>query len=116
LREKGRLSAALINESDFLPDNATYIRRFGSLRRAYKLIKYLPRANFRYIDRGVFIASEMKKVAIGQTALAEKAGGSVVFDSNGEIITINDTIRICMYVAHSLHIPGGASCGGLTVD
>jgi DNA invertase Pin-like site-specific DNA recombinase len=47
LREKGRLSATLIGEADFLPDTGTYIRRFGSLRRAYKLIEHRPRANFR---------------------------------------------------------------------
>jgi DNA invertase Pin-like site-specific DNA recombinase len=107
LREKGRLSATLIDEADFLPDNGAYIRRFGSLRRAYKLIEYRPRADFRYIDRGVFIASEMKKVAIGLAALVEKTGGSVVFDNTAETITINDTIRICLYVARSTHIPGG---------
>jgi DNA invertase Pin-like site-specific DNA recombinase len=107
LREKGRLSATLIDEAEFLPDNGTYIRRFGSLRRAYKLIEYRPRANFRYIDRGVFIATEMKKVANGLAAMAEETGGSAVFDRTSETITINNTITVSLYVARCAQIPGG---------
>jgi DNA invertase Pin-like site-specific DNA recombinase len=107
LREKGRLSATLIDEAEFLPDNGTYIRRFGSLRRAYKLIEYRPRTNFRYIDRDVFMATEIKKVANGLTDLVQKAGGSAVFDRTSETITIDGTIRVCIYVARSAHIPGG---------
>jgi hypothetical protein len=107
LREKGRLSATLIDEAGYLPDNGTYIRRFGSLRRAYRLIEYRPRTNFRYIDRDVFMTTEIKKVANVLATLAEKAGGSAVFDRTAETITINDTIRVSVYVARSTHIPGG---------
>jgi hypothetical protein len=63
LREKGRLSARLINEADYLPDNSTYALRFGSLRNAYKLISYRPRTNFRYVDRGVFLSAKIKEVS-----------------------------------------------------
>jgi DNA invertase Pin-like site-specific DNA recombinase len=107
LREKGRLSATLIDDAGFLPESGTYIRRFGSLRRAYKLIEYRPRANFRYIDRGVFIATEMKKVANNLTALAQEAGGSAVFDRTSETITINNNITVSLYIARCAQIPGG---------
>jgi hypothetical protein len=40
LREKGRLSATLINEADTCRTIPTYALRFGSLRNAYKLISY----------------------------------------------------------------------------
>ncbi len=42
LAEKGRLSAAIINACPFLPDSATYFRRFGGLKQIYELIGYSP--------------------------------------------------------------------------
>jgi hypothetical protein len=107
LREKGRLSATLVNEADYLPDNSTYALRFGSLRNAYKLIKYRPRTNFRYIDRGVFLAAKIKDIASELTKLVEKSGGSAIFDNAAETVTINDSITIAIYIARCTRIPGG---------
>jgi hypothetical protein len=107
LREKGRLSATLINEADYLPDNSTYALRFGSLRNAYKLIKYRPRANFRYVDRGVFLSAKVKEVATDLIRLVEQGGGSAVFDEAAETVTINGAITVSIYIARCTRIPGG---------
>ena len=107
LREKGRLNATLIDEADYLPDNSTYVLRFGSLRNAYKLISYRPRTNFRYIDRGVFLAAKIKEVATDLIKLVEQGGGSAVFDEAAEIVTINGTITVSIYLARCTRIPGG---------
>jgi len=63
--------------------------------------------NFRYIDRSIFIATEMKRVTNILAGLAEGAGGSAVFDSTAETITINNLITISLYVARCAQIPGG---------
>ena len=49
LARKGRLTLALIQESD-LPSPSTYRRRFGSLRRAYELIEYGTAQHFAPCD------------------------------------------------------------------
>jgi hypothetical protein len=87
--------------------NSTYILRFGSLRNAYKLINYRPRTNFRYIDRGVFLAAKIKEVATDLTRLVEQGGGSAVFDEAAEIVTINGAITVSIYIARCTRIPGG---------
>jgi len=106
-REKGRLSATLINEADYLPDNSSYALRFGNLRNAYKLINYRPRTNFRYIDRGVFLAAKIKETATDLIKLVGQGGGSAVFDEAAEIVTINGAVTVSIYVARCTRIPGG---------
>lgn len=106
-REKGRLSATLINEADYLPDNSTYALRFGSLRNAYKLISYRPRANFRYVDRGAFLSAKIKETAADLTRLVDQSGGSAVFDEAAEVVTINGAITVSIYIARCTRIPGG---------
>ena len=49
----------------------------------------------------------MKRVANILAGLAEGAGGSAVFDSTAETITINNLITISLYVARCAQIPGG---------
>ena len=107
LREKGRLSATLIDEADYLPDNSTYALRFGSLRNAYKLISYRPRTNFRYVDRGVFLSAKIKEAATDLIKLVERGGGSAAFDEAAEIVTINRAITVSIYIARCTRIPGG---------
>lgn len=107
MREKGHLSAELIDAADYLPDNSTYALRFGSLRNAYRLINYRPRTNFRYIDRGVFLSAKVREVATGLIRLVEQGGGSAVFDEAAEIVTINGSITVSIYNARCTRISGG---------
>jgi len=107
LREKGRLSATLIDEADYLPDTTCFIRRFGSLRNAYKSIDYRPRTNFRYIDRGLFLSAKIRETAAHLIKLIEDHGGSAEFDEVAEVITINSTITVSIYLARCTRIPGG---------
>jgi DNA invertase Pin-like site-specific DNA recombinase len=102
LREKRRVSAALIDQADYLPDNSTYALRFGSLRNAYNLIGYQPTANFRYIDRAVFLSAKIKETATNVIRIVEQSGGSAVFNEMAEIVTINDTIAVSIYIARCM--------------
>jgi hypothetical protein len=43
LKKRGHLSRHIIDESTDAPATSTYLRRFGSLARVYKMIGYIPR-------------------------------------------------------------------------
>src|ERR1700722_11774866 len=43
-------SGILIDEADGMPSSSAYRTRFGSLLRAYSLVGYTPRRDYRYID------------------------------------------------------------------
>jgi DNA invertase Pin-like site-specific DNA recombinase len=42
-RKHGRLSARIIGEAKGLPASSTFVRRFGSMTRVYRLIRYTPK-------------------------------------------------------------------------
>jgi hypothetical protein len=44
MQKRGRLNQKIINDSDGIPGASAYVRRFGSLTRAYKLIGYTAKA------------------------------------------------------------------------
>jgi len=46
----GTLSANAINRAKGVPSAESYCRRFGSLRKAYALIGYVPDADYRYLE------------------------------------------------------------------
>src|SRR3546814_2838114 len=47
---QGHLSGLIIDESDDLPSSSAYRHRFGTLLRAYRLVGYRPRRDYRYIE------------------------------------------------------------------
>jgi DNA invertase Pin-like site-specific DNA recombinase len=106
-REKGQLSATLINEADYLPCACSYAARFGSLRKAYKLIQYHPKGNFNYIDSGNSLTATIRKLAAEIIAKVECAGGFANFDDEADILTINGKLTISMYVARCRRTSGG---------
>lgn len=47
---RGLLSGFIIDESDNMPSSSAYRSRFGSLLRAYAMVGYNPRRDYRYIE------------------------------------------------------------------
>ena len=78
-REKGRLSAGIIDEAEDLPSNATYIKHFGSLSKAYELIKYSPKCKFHPIDSNVALNTHVAKFASDMISAIERKGGTACF-------------------------------------
>ena len=50
LQQRGLLSGLIIDEADALPSSSSYRSRFGSLLRAYSLVGYDPRRDYRFIE------------------------------------------------------------------
>jgi DNA invertase Pin-like site-specific DNA recombinase len=50
LKERGRLSLKIINQSNGVPSPGVYIRRFGSLSQAYKLIGYAGTSRMKSVN------------------------------------------------------------------
>ena len=49
-QREGQLSGIIIDEADGLPSSSAYRSRFGSLLRAYSLVGFRPRRDYRYIE------------------------------------------------------------------
>jgi DNA invertase Pin-like site-specific DNA recombinase len=107
LREKGRLSAHIIDQAEDLPHHTTCIARFGSLRNTYKLIEYNPKQKFHPVDSNVATNAAVAMLADGIIAKIEGAGGSAHFDRASRILEINRTLTVSIYVAQCLRAEAG---------
>lgn len=99
LREKGRLSATIIDEADELPNHTTLIARFGSISKAYKLIEYDPTCRFHPVDGSIVLNSTIAGFAEEMIATITAAGGTAQFDRASRVMSINGTFTITVCVA-----------------
>src|ERR1700733_11996791 len=77
LIKEGRLSPAIITKTVGLPSCHVYMDHFGSLRAAYKLIGYISKRNYDYIDTRQGWIDQLSKLEAMVKASMEKIGGRV---------------------------------------
>lgn len=106
-REKGRLSAGIIDEAEDLPNNSTYIHHFGSLEKAYQLIEYKPKCKFHPVDGSVVLNTHVAKFASEMISAIEREGGSASFDTARRVLTIDGKLTISIYIARCLRAEAG---------
>lgn len=97
----------IIDETDG-PSSSAYRHRFGSLLRAYSLVGYLPRRDYRYIEINRSLRQlhpEMVDVVI--TGL-EDVGATVRRDPETDLIDVNDEIALSVVIAPCKETPTGA--------
>jgi hypothetical protein len=98
LRRKGHLSADMIDNADNLPRNATYIARFGSLRRAYELIGYHPDAFKSSVARRA-VREALNALADELGSKIQAAGVSAVYDAAYSRLTIGPDLTVSIVLA-----------------
>jgi DNA invertase Pin-like site-specific DNA recombinase len=98
LREKGHLSADVIDNADNLPRNATYIARFGSLRRAYELIGYHPDA-FKSSTAKRTVRAVTNALAEDLGSRVQAAGVAAVYEPAFGRLTIGPDLTVSIVIA-----------------
>jgi len=103
LNRRGRLNSSIINNTVGLPCVSSYVKHFGSLRKAYALIGYVPRRNCNWIDTRKLWSEVLARHAT-QVAGALRGGlrlqASV--DGNGVSLTVNERLRVSFLTARQL--------------
>ncbi len=108
LNEVGRLSALVIDEREDLPSSSAYRSRFGSLLRAYQLIGYQPKRDYRYVEANRFLRSLYPDL-VAETVLAiEHMGASVACDPATDLLTVNDEFTTSLVIARCITTGAGA--------
>ncbi len=105
---QGLLSGLIIDEQEGMPSSSAYRCRFGRLLRAYSLVGYRPRRDYRYIEinRGLRqIHADIFKAVV--TRLAQ-AGATVRQDSDVGLIVVNDEFRLSVVIARCRKTPSGS--------
>jgi DNA invertase Pin-like site-specific DNA recombinase len=109
LRKTGHLSSEVIDGYEGTPCAASYHRRFGSLRHAYKLIGYEQKVNLNFVDvRRNFYQRSLGVVA-DVVAEFDRFDPSTNFDKATRLLTINNEFSISIFVLRCLR----TNCGSL---
>lgn len=106
LERYGRLSPDLIDADSSLPSKNAYVRRFGSLARAYALVGFQPR---RGQTTGSRVTTRVHRRSIGGDIARrlEEAGAKVSMCRDCRRLTINGEFIVGLLVVYGRRATGG---------
>lgn len=105
---QGRLSGLIIDETDDLPSSSAYRTRFGSLLRAYSLVGYTPRRDYRYIEINRALRRLHPELVEEIVAGVVQAGGTVHRDEATDLLEVNGEFSVSVVIARCRETPAGA--------
>lgn len=108
LDSHGRLSGLTIDEYAAGPSSQSYARRFGGLRRAYKLIGYTPDRDDRHIEINQALRVLHPEIVSSIVVGIGSRGGSARILPNSGILLINDEVSASVTIARCRVTPSGA--------
>ena len=105
---KGALSGMVIDEIDDMPAAAAYRSRFGSLLRAYQLIGYQPKRDYRYVETNRQLRLFHPEIVAATIAGIEALGSHVAVDPATDLLTINCEVTIAVVIVRCQPTPAGS--------
>ena len=105
---QGQLSGLIIDETDHLPSSSAYRHRFGSLLRAYHLVGYTPRRDYRYIEINRALRRLHPEMVDEIVTLLTEAGAAVRSTEGGDLLEVNGEFSLSVVIARCKETPTGA--------
>jgi DNA invertase Pin-like site-specific DNA recombinase len=112
----GVLSGITIDETEGLPSSSAYRSRFGSLLRAYELIGYRPRRDYRYIEINRILRRRHPAVVSEVITALRQWGSIVAVDTTTDLLTVNGEFTASVVIAKCSRTPAGAHRWRLRFD
>lgn len=102
LHKHGRLTAKIINDTPGLPSSHTFMDHFGTLRKAYSLIGYVPKRDCDWLDSQRRWSNVFLQLSSDIGAAVKKIGGRVDVNSACDCLLINRSRGVSFRVAREL--------------
>lgn len=112
----GMLSGIIIDEREDMPSSSAYRHRFGSLIRAYALVGYRPRRDYRYIEINRELRRLHADVVDEVISNLNAVGASVASPAANGLIRVNDEFNLSLIIARCQQTPAGARRWRLRFD
>jgi DNA invertase Pin-like site-specific DNA recombinase len=113
---EGQLSGIIIDETEGLPSSSVYRSRFGSLLRAYQLVGFRPRRDYRYIEINR-ILRKLHPGIINEIIDRFRAVGCLVKqDAKNDLISVNNEFSVSAVIARCRQTQSGAYRWRLRLD
>ncbi|WRY34270.1 recombinase family protein [Thioclava litoralis] len=106
LTAQGALSGLIIDEAEGLPSSHAYASRFGSLLRAYRLVGYHPRRDYRYIEINKRLRAMYPALVDAIVQGIRDAGGQIHETAAGEL-RLNHELTLSLVIARCHALPSG---------
>lgn len=106
LKERGQLSGIVIDEANGLPSSSVYRSRFGSLLRAYDLIGYTPKRDYRYVEINRSLRAMHPSAVETVISGIHRSGGRTETQPDG-LVRVNDEFTISVVIARCLTTNAG---------
>lgn len=115
LDKTGTLSGLVIDEQEGMPSSGAYRSRFGTLLRAYRLVGFRPRRDYRYvmINRAL---RQLYPDVIGEVIAGLQQDGGAVRQRDDGLLMINEEFSISVVVARCRQTEAGAYRWRLRLD
>jgi DNA invertase Pin-like site-specific DNA recombinase len=107
-RERGYLSALVIDECEQGPSSSSFRARFGSLVRAYQLVGYHPGRDYAYLQINRRLRQLHPRVVAETVGAMEAAGALVTRDEGTDLLTINEEFTLSLVISRCIHLASGA--------
>lgn len=116
LDSRGGLSGLIIDEYEGCPSSSSYRTRFGSLLRAYALVGFQPRHDYRYLEINRHLRSLHPGVVQEVLAGIEQVGGTVHRDPETDLLTINAEFTASLVIVRCIATTAGRYRWKLRLD
>lgn len=108
LERNGMLSGIIIDETDAAPSSSTYRSRFGSLLRAYSLVGFAPRQDYRYLEINRQLRAMHPQLLADIQDGVRTVGGHVTRNSETDLLTINREFTAAVIIARCFQTEAGS--------
>ena len=106
--KQGRLSALIIDEADYLPPSSLFSTRFGGLLRAYQMIGYAPKHDYRYIVINQRLrALHAEIVADVVHSIESLCGRKIPIDQKNCLLELNHNLSVSVVISRCFTTPTG---------
>jgi len=106
--KKGRLSALIIDEADFLPPCSLIRNRFGGLLRVYQMIGYAPKHDYKYIAINQRLrALHAEIVADVVHSIESLCGRKIPIDQKNCLLELNHNLCVSVVISRCFTMPAG---------
>lgn len=104
----GLLSGLIIDETDGLPSSSAYRSRFGSLLRAYSLVGYRPRRDYRYIEINRALRRLHPEIVDEIELNLVREGGTATRDLETDLIDVNREFSLSVVIVRCNRTSAGS--------
>lgn len=107
LESFGSLSGLLIDEQTNMPSSSSYRARFGGLTRAYSLVGFRPRRDYRYLEINRNLRAMVPELISEVVAGLERVGATVIQSEQTGLLTVNEEFTLSITLARCVQLLSG---------